>query len=103
MGSASGARAVGHTCAGRQPATTAAHIPRRPSRERWDLIYTLLTHGEAVGETPDDPMFEAINWTPGRALGRVQPRLEDFGALEVPTASCNRDSRKVYRHGFGLP
>lgn len=34
----------------------------------WDLIQSLLAHGEAVSEPSDDPMMQAINSTRGRAL-----------------------------------
>jgi len=37
----------------------------------WALIQTLLAHGEAVSEPSDDPMFQAINSTRGRALEAV--------------------------------
>jgi hypothetical protein len=37
----------------------------------WALLQTLLAHGEAVSEPSDDPMFQAINSTRGRALEGV--------------------------------
>jgi len=38
---------------------------------RWALAQTLLAHEEAVSEPSDDPMFQAINSTRGRALEAV--------------------------------